>query len=541
MNRSSPDLRTCEGRRGARPPTAGKTPFLSSLPYGPSGPMLDPGTRLQRFTLLKHLGSGRGAEVYLARDEQRSHEVALKIADLRPEVATHITARMQQEIDVRHRVGSHPHILALFDTHRIRVGGLDLLVLSMEYADGGDLRHWLGRGTHEPPERLASGVMHVLSAARGLTELHRAGVAHLDFKPENIFRVRGVWKLGDFDHAWEVSESSEGAPRDSVSSDDPRGRGTPDYLSPEAAGTGPGVIDQRADIYSLGLVLRETMGSAAGRMTRTAPKKHVKGAARTVAGVVRRCLKPAPDDRFQLAEHAIEAMRAVLRDHAEAGANPNSDSNPNSNWENQDRRWRQARRCLTDGPTRDAKRLCQNLIDHHPHHPGARAVLKDLALQERHTVAISRQLMSGDTMISLNEGLGLARELVDLVPDHECAAQLIDALEQQIFECRHRLAEALRRVSSGRPSGFQAALDEASARDPGNPVAMDAGVCARDLVDRLQKLPERIDEAIAHRRYGRALKSVRKHRRLLARVTKRTRNLLGAIEGNGESFEEGSV
>jgi hypothetical protein len=498
--------------------------FLSSPPDGSADPLLEPGTRLERFELVRHLGSGRTAHVYLARDTGRGHEVALKVADLRPDKAGTISLRMQQEIDIRHRLGSHPNVLTLFDRHRIRVGGLDLMVLSMEYADGGDFRQFLGRTHTEPATPLATLFMHVLNAAGGLAALHRAGLAHLDFKPENLLCVRGVWKLADFDHAGPLEElagrgGSDKGPDEAVGC-----CGTPAYCSPEAAGPASGPMDSRADIFSLGVVLREV--ASLSRLTRPLGGRSRDPHKRNrMSAILKRCLKSDPNARFQLVEHVIEALESALGCQSK-------DGKPGV-WPRQDRQWRMVCRCLNEGRVRDARRLCQMLLNHSPHHPGAVAVMREVEHEGQHRLETIRRLVECAGPVALSEALCAARELHELAPDHELTARLVQHIEQQIGLCQDKLMCALSSLASAQTRGFAAAMDDSAAQDPDNAVVADACMRARDLVDQLSRSTQRVDQAVSGRRFRRALALARRHRRCLARLRRRASGLLAVLQPDG--------
>lgn len=500
--------------------------FLSAPSNGSAGPLLEPGTRLERFELIRHLGHGRTAHVYLARDDERGHEVALKVADLRPDTARSTSRRMQQEIDVRHRLGSHPNVLTLFDRHRIPVGGLDLVVLSMEYADGGDFRQFLSRTQIEPATPLATMFMHVLNAAGGLAALHRAGLAHLDFKPENLLCVRGVWKLADFDHARPLGELAGRTGPEMEQDEVAWGCGTPAYCSPETASPGSGPVDSRADIFSLGVVLRE-VGSLPRFTVRPVRRSRDPHRTSRMNAILKHCLKSDPNARFQLVEHVIEAVEAVL--------NPERNGRGPADWSRQERQWRDVCRCLNEGRVRDAQRLCQILLNHSPHHPGAAAVLSEVEHEGRHRLEAARRLIEQAGSVPLSEAIGTARELNELAPEHELTAQTVQLVEQRIGRCKDQLTCALNSLSSAQTRAFTAALDESAAQDPDNAVAADACMRARDLVNELFRSTQRVDQAVSGRRFRRALALARRHRRCLVRLKRRASGLLATLQPAGPS------
>lgn len=504
----------------ALPPYDSPMVYLSSPTCGAPGPLLEPGTRMERFTIIRHLGSGRGAHVYLAHDDLRSHEVAIKVADLHPNSASAVETRMRREIDLRRRVGSHPHVLTLFDTYRIRLGGLDLVVLSMEYADGGDLRQWLTRTQNDPTARVEKGRKHVLEAAKGILVLHRAGIVHLDVKPENMLCVQGIWKIGDLDHARLIEELRAREPQETLGRDELHLLGTPGYLSPEMHEPGATCIDIRADIYSLGVVLRETLRGGDYRVPRREHSDRSTGKT-VLARVLDKCLKAEPNDRFQVVDHVIELLEYEHR------AGPQG--YPTVRWPRDDRRWRHTRRCLADGRVRDARRLCAALLDSCSYHPGARAVMLEMDRQEHQTLETARRLVA-NPRTAVVHAIGDLRKIAELLPTHDETLKVIAAAEEEVEDCRGALIDALTCLSSGNLTGFAGGLDRASAWDPQDSTMLDACVRARDLEHYCIGSRRKIAETVAHRQYRHALRLIRRHRRFLADLANNSRRILATLE-----------
>lgn len=498
--------------------------FLSPPSCVAPGPRLEPGTSLERFTIVRHLGTGRGAHVYLARDQERDQEVALKIADLPPDLAPQIETRMRRELDLRHSLGSHPHVLVLFDAYRISLGGLHLRVLSLEHADGGDFRQWLAQARTEPWKHRSAGLRHVLEAARGLAALHRAGIVHLDVKPDNFFCVQGIWKIGDLDLACPAAELASHPPVSGSAITSSGIRGTEAYLSPEATRPGLSPVDTRTDIYSLGLVLREAwetcriVGSGAlrtdGRSVHQAMRR-----------ILKRCLATDPQNRFQCVVHVIEAVEAELNREATNGSTPP--------WPEEDRQWRQACHYLRRGRARDARRICERLVEARPYHPGARNVLDELNRQTAHALETSHQLIAGSDHMPLMEAMTTARELLELPPARENLGRLLDALERRVGDCQTALISSLHHLAGGRWSGFAGSLEEAAIQDPGHHPAANASASARDLVERLERLRRVIRQSVARQDYRRALRRTRRYRQCVAGLRQQAERLLVPLQTEG--------
>jgi tetratricopeptide (TPR) repeat protein len=197
-------------------------------------------TQYGRYVVQRRLGAGAFGEVVLARDPDLAREVAIKV------VAGDQVGR--DAIDLLRREARavaalrHPGIVTIFD-----VGGDDDLVwVVMEYVPGETLRHRLDRGPLPAADvvRLGGAVCGALAVA------HSQGVIHRDIKPANILLTpEGEAKLADFGMAR--------TPGDRTISGAGVLLGTLMYLSPQQA-MGD-AVDERADLFSLGAVLYETL------------------------------------------------------------------------------------------------------------------------------------------------------------------------------------------------------------------------------------------------------------------------------------------
>jgi serine/threonine-protein kinase len=210
-----------------------------------------------RYRIVRHLGEGGMATVYLAHDERHDRHVALKV--LRPELAAIIGAeRFLHEIKVTANL-QHPHILPLHDS-----GDADgSLYYVMPYIEGDTLRDKLKR---ERQLSIEEAIEITRSIASALDYAHRQGVIHRDIKPENILLHDGQAMVADFGIALAVSQASGQRLTETGLS-----IGTPQYMSPEQA-MGDRETDARSDIYSLGAVLPVYGGSPTSISYSTAPK-----------------------------------------------------------------------------------------------------------------------------------------------------------------------------------------------------------------------------------------------------------------------------
>ncbi len=200
---------------------------------------------LGRYELLRMLGRGGMAEVYLARRRVAGLEKRLVVKRIRRERAGDpaILDLFMREARLSMSLG-HQNVVPVFDFGRIG----DDAFLAMEYVDGRDLGSTLARAARPLPPLLAA---HIASeCCRALDHAHHrrapdggaAGVIHRDVTPRNVLLSwAGEVKLTDFGVATLASDG------------DDQIRGTWAYMAPEQARGEP--LDGRADLYALGLVL----------------------------------------------------------------------------------------------------------------------------------------------------------------------------------------------------------------------------------------------------------------------------------------------
>ena len=197
-----------------------------------------------RYEIVREVGRGGMATVYLAEDRKHGRQVAVKLlhADLSAEIGAD---RFAREIKVVARL-QHPHILPLYDSGD--AGGA--LFFVMPYVEGESLRTRLMR---EGSLSLAETAVIVRQIGDALDYAHARGVVHRDVKPENILISAGQALLADFGVA-------RAAAKDGVQTLTAVGTtlGTPAYMSPEQA-SGELNVDSRSDLYSLGCVCYEML------------------------------------------------------------------------------------------------------------------------------------------------------------------------------------------------------------------------------------------------------------------------------------------
>jgi len=200
-----------------------------------------------RYRIDRMIGEGGMGRVYAAQHCTLGHEVALKL--LRADNVHHDrAARLQQEAKAASRIG-HRAIVEVLDFDTAEDG---LVFLAMEQLVGESYEHWLER-----PGAMADGIAWLAEVARGLDAAHAAGIVHRDVKPDNVFLHRGPDgavqpKLLDFGLAKATTANMT-----QVETQAGTLLGTPYYIAPERALGRP--LDPRADLYSLGVMLYETL------------------------------------------------------------------------------------------------------------------------------------------------------------------------------------------------------------------------------------------------------------------------------------------
>ncbi len=270
------------------------------------------GTRLGPYEIEHAIGAGGMGVVYRADDSRLGRKVAIKVL---PHARGEHFRRFEREART---IGAlnHPNLLTLHD-----VGDHDgVPFLVTEMLDGESLRARLSRG----PLRLREAIQIGADVARGLAAAHDAGVIHRDVKPDNIFlTTEGRTKILDFGIAKLRRASVEMAAVTGDGTDDIAHSptvtpttadtgmvvGTPGYMAPEQLDAGS--IDERTDIFALGVVLYEMIAGRRAFASDSAveesyailktPAEPPKGATKALARVVLRCLEKRPDARFQSA------------------------------------------------------------------------------------------------------------------------------------------------------------------------------------------------------------------------------------------------
>jgi len=193
------------------------------------------------FDIKKTIGKGGMGTVYLAVQESLGRDVVLKTMNTTHAEQTDFLERFLNEGRTVAAL-RHPNIITVFDIGATE----DLVYMSMEYVEGGDLKNRIQSGcTPADALRIMEGVAGALDFA------HKEGVIHRDVKPANIlFKNDGTPLLSDFGIAKHTKVDAELTSTGTI-------LGSPFYMSPEQAEGQK--VDGRADIYSLGVIFYEML------------------------------------------------------------------------------------------------------------------------------------------------------------------------------------------------------------------------------------------------------------------------------------------
>lgn len=280
---------------------------------GPSGAARrTPPSLAPSYDVVRELGRGGMATVYLARETKHGRQVAVKVLD-RDDLAESGTSRFLFEIHLTARL-SHPHIVPLLDSGS--VDGRPYYV--MPFVDGGTLRVRTQRGPLDAAEalKLAGEIADALAYA------HAQGVLHRDVKPENIILSGRSAVVTDFG----LARALEAVGAHETRTDLSIAVGTPAYMSPEQA-AGEVDVDERSDVYSLGAVIYEMLTGDApftgdtplavisARFTEPPPSPRARRAElhESVDALVRRAMAFEPADRYASAAEFGDAIERVAR------------------------------------------------------------------------------------------------------------------------------------------------------------------------------------------------------------------------------------
>ena len=294
---------------------------MATLPAGEQAPLS--GQILGHYHIHGTVGRGGMGRVYLASDDRLKRKVAIK--SLRSRFATDPAARKRFLRGTRLACQIvHPYVATVFDV--LEHG--DELLLVMEYIEGRPLSRVIRDDRPDPSlvERWG------LEIAEALSAIHEAGLVHRDLKPGNVMITpSGHVKVMDFDLVRTAPPSLEQATTRVVGTMDSTEEGgwvgTPLYMSPEQLRGKP--LDQRSDLFSLGVLLyesltgthpfsRNTMEESRAAILHEPPGGDTRPDPLSDVGSLRdvtlRLMEKEPTSRYQSAEMVVADLRASLEE-----------------------------------------------------------------------------------------------------------------------------------------------------------------------------------------------------------------------------------
>jgi serine/threonine protein kinase len=267
--------------------------------------------QLGPYKLLNRIGHGGMGEVWKAEDTNLLRTVAVKL--LKEEMASNAEwkARFLREARTVARL-SHPNIATIYAVDEVD----NHMYIAMELVEGESLKALIAARTLSLPDI----VRIIKRCADALAEAHAHGIIHRDVKPENIVVTRRGVKMLDFGIAKLVDAPAEDAGK---LTSDGTVIGTPDYMSPEQALGKP--IDHRSDIFSLGVVLYETLAgkhpfarasvteTLVNIVTREAPDlaKARPDAPPALIEIAQKAMRKKPEERFEIAKQMGSALNKI--------------------------------------------------------------------------------------------------------------------------------------------------------------------------------------------------------------------------------------
>jgi len=282
------------------PVAAGRSTARTSdapLPVRPGSVLGD------RYEILEHIGAGAMGTVFKARDHKLDDIVALKMLPTSMLGDGENLERMKTEIRIARKI-THPNVLRTHDLWE--QDGQP--IISMEYVRGIALSQLLEKSGRL---KVAAGLRVCAQVLRGLTAAHQAGVLHRDIKPANIILDQsGNARLMDFGISHPIRTRSGTSSESSA-----KVVGTANYMAPEII-TG-GDVDERSDIYSMGVMMFEVFTGSLPYYGDTAMKvctAHVKEP------------PPSPSERWDGIPDALERIILACMDKNPARRYPSADA-----------------------------------------------------------------------------------------------------------------------------------------------------------------------------------------------------------------------
>ncbi len=275
------------------------------------------GQMFGEFKLLRRLGKGGMAEVWLAEQTKPRRHVALKF--MHPELMNDplYVKRFEREADAAAGL-THTNIVQVYSTGTTE----NQHFIVQEYVDGQTLREYLQKLTTQKKRITVVAALHIMrQTAAALEAASEKGVVHRDIKPENIMLTeKGVVKVADFG----LAQFEQGEEKLHLTKADTT-MGTPLYMSPEQIRAEK--LDQRSDLYSFGVMAYHmlcgqtpfkgdsAMAVAVQHLNDPPPAliERRNDLPKPLCDLVHKLLRKKPDDRYQSFTDVLEDIRAMSK------------------------------------------------------------------------------------------------------------------------------------------------------------------------------------------------------------------------------------
>lgn len=307
----NPDTQRHCGHCGTRLPISEEIPSFTKTMEAPKGELTTGTAFAGRYQIIEELGKGGMGKVYKVYDTKIKEKIALKL--IKPEIANDKKSieRFSNELKLARKI-RHKNVCGMFDLGEER----GTHYITMEFVPGEDLRSSIRRFGQLPIKKSISIAKQI---CEGLAEAHRFGVVHRDLKSNNIMiDNEGNVRIMDFGIA--RSLSGKGITGTGVVI------GTPEYMSPEQVEGKD--VDQRSDIYSLGIVLYEmvtgrvpfegdtafTIGMKHKSEKPTAPKQLNAQIPESLERLILKCLEKDKKFRYQNCEDLLNHLKSTAKD-----------------------------------------------------------------------------------------------------------------------------------------------------------------------------------------------------------------------------------
>ncbi len=290
--------------------------------------MLELGTMLSgRYEVLKRVGSGGMADVYMAKDHKLNRNVAVKVLKSEYVEDEKFLKKFETEAQAVARL-SHPNIVNIYDVGM--EDGINYIV--MELAEGITLKEYIRKKGYLSPKETVEISTQIASA---ISHAHKNHIIHRDIKPQNILvSDTGIIKVTDFGIAKATSSNTVTSTATAM--------GSVHYISPEQAKGR--FCDEKSDIYSLGITMYEmvtghvpfdhengvTIALMHLQNEITPPSQIRDGIPDSLEKIILKCTMKKPEERYQTADDLIADLRLVFEDTSGGyvGVVPTIDDSP---------------------------------------------------------------------------------------------------------------------------------------------------------------------------------------------------------------------